>query len=295
MEVPMNAAVTQLGYLGLAVKDLGAWQTYAQEVLGLQASKEGDVLYLRMDEHQYRFALHQGPQDDIAYTGWEVADEASLEAIAARLEQANCKMERGSRAQARARKVEALVTLRDPSGIATEIFYGPLLNVREPFAPPRAISGFEAGRQGLGHIVIGVDDYERTARFYGDLLGMRTSDMIEFEMRGKPVKLGFLHCNPRHHSLAFVAESGRPKRLHHFMLQVRSMDDVGSTLELCEERGVPIGMTLGRHTNDRMISFYMRTPSGFEVEYGWGACEVDDATWQVQTHRSPSIWGHKRV
>jgi 3,4-dihydroxy-9,10-secoandrosta-1,3,5(10)-triene-9,17-dione 4,5-dioxygenase len=37
-------------------------------------------------------------------------------------------------------------------------------------------------------------------------------------------------------------------------------------------------MTLGTHTDDRMTSFYLRTPSGFEIEYGCGGRFVDDAS-----------------
>jgi hypothetical protein len=84
-----------------------------------------------------------------------------------------------------------------------------------------------------------------------------------------------------------------PKRLMHFMLQCRHVDDVGSTYYLCQDQGIEISGTLGRHTNDHMMSFYMRSPSGFEIEYGWGARIVDDATWQVQKHEAPSIWGHR--
>ena len=54
---------------------------------------------------------------------------------------------------------------------------------------------------------------------------------------------------------------------------------------------MPINRTLGRHTNDHMVSFYMASPSGFEVEYGWGARTVDDSTWQVQQHTTGSMWG----
>ncbi|MEX0729807.1 MAG: VOC family protein [Aquisalimonadaceae bacterium] len=289
-----EAAVTQLGYLGLTVKDLDAWEEFGRDVLGLQAWCDGDTLYMRMDEHQYRFALKAGTEDDLAHVGWQVATEEALEQLATRLEKAGYPVQRCSREQAEARQVEALVCLRDPSGIATEIYYGPRINAREPFHSPRAISGFEAGGLGLGHIVIAVDDLQRSLDFYLDLLGMRTSDLIEFTMRtGNQAKLAFLHCNPRHHSLAFM-QAPTPKRLLHFMLQVRSIDDVGSTLELCSDRSVPLAATLGRHSNDRMVSFYMLSPSGFEIEYGWGARNVDDATWQVETHRSSSIWGHKR-
>jgi 2,3-dihydroxybiphenyl 1,2-dioxygenase len=287
-------AVTQLGYLGLAVSDPAAWESFAREILGLQATREDGVLYLRMDDHQYRFALHPEGNDDLAYVGWEVADEHALMQLVARLQNAGVEVLPGTKEQARARKVEALATLRDPSGLATEIFYGPLVNAREPFLPTRAISGFDAGRLGLGHIVISVADFDRSVGFYRDLLGMKTSDLIEFKLRtGTQAKLAFMHCNPRHHSLAFGVLPG-PKRLRHFMVQARALDDVGATLALCEERGIPLAATLGRHTNDRMVSFYMDSPSGFEIEYGWGAIEIDDDLWQVQTHRAPSMWGHKR-
>jgi 2,3-dihydroxybiphenyl 1,2-dioxygenase len=252
------------------------------------------VLFLRMDEHQYRFAIHEGPQDDMAYAGWEVADAEAMEALAKRLEQAGFKVERGSRELARARKVEGIVAVDDPSGIRTELFYGPLINMRERFVPTRAISGFDAGPEGLGHIVVAVKDFERSMAFYRDLLGLRISDLIDFKMRtGNEARLAFMHCNPRHHSLAF-GQIPAPKKLLHFMLQVRSLDDVGSTLALCEERNVSIAATLGRHTNDQMVSFYAHSPSGFEIEYGWGAIDVDDESWQVQTHRAASMWGHKR-
>jgi extradiol dioxygenase len=106
--------------------------------------------------------------------------------------------------------------------------------------------------------------------------------------------MAFFHCNPRHHSLACIA--GKPnQRLNHFMLQAQSINDVGATYDLCQEQGIPIMRSLGRHTNDHMLSFYMQTPSGFQVEFGWGGREVDDSTWQVQQHTSGSIWGHKPV
>jgi hypothetical protein len=53
-------------------------------------------------------------------------------------------------------------------------------------------------------------------------------------------------------------------------------------------------MSLGRHTNDLMTSFYVRTPSGFEIEYGYGGVLIEDeASWQVDTYDAISLWGHK--
>ena len=92
-----------------------------------------------------------------------------------------------------------------------------------------------------------------------------------------------------------LAPVAAPKRLNHIMLQVTSLDAVGRGLDRANAAGVPIASSLGKHTNDQMVSFYMQTPSGFDVEYGFGGIEIDDATWQVGAHHATSIWGHQRV
>ena len=139
----------------------------------------------------------------------------------------------------------------------------------------------------IGHAELFTPTPEESLRFFVDVLGFRVSDDIDMG-----ISLRFLHCNSRHHSLAFAALPQAARRLHHIMLQTNSLDDVGAAYYLCQNLQVPIMMHLGRHTNDHMVSFYLRTPSGFAVEYGWGAREVDDRTWQVQAHTSASIWGH---
>jgi biphenyl-2,3-diol 1,2-dioxygenase len=287
--------VTQLGYLGIDVSDLPGWERFATDVLGLASNGTGEdgTLYLRMDEYHHRLALHRGGRDDIAYAGWETRDEASLRAIAERLASQGVRVTWGSAAEARARRVIGLIKLRDPSGVAIEVYYGPLVEAERPFCSPRAIGGFEAGHLGLGHIVLSVDDYEASLRFYRDGLGLLISDFIELEMgAGGKTTVAFFHCGPRHHSIA-IAQFPAAKRLHHFMLQVRNTDDVGATHDLCQDRRVPITSGLGRHTNDHMLSFYVQTPSGFQVEYGHGGREIDDEVWEVQLHHAPSLWGHR--
>jgi catechol 2,3-dioxygenase-like lactoylglutathione lyase family enzyme len=142
-----------------------------------------------------------------------------------------------------------------------------------------------------------VDSLNDSLHFYRDVLGMRMSDWIRPQPeRGveSHMNIAFLHCNPRHHTLAFW-ETKMPKRLHHFMLQVNVLDDVCATYYLCQQRGVPIDLSLGRHTNDKMLSFYMKSPFGFDVEFGWGAIEIDDETWTVQLHTNGSSWRIGRI
>jgi biphenyl-2,3-diol 1,2-dioxygenase len=290
------ASVTQLGYLGLNVSNLAEWERFATEILGLQIVDKGsDGFLMRMDENHYRFIVQQDGADDVAFLGWEVADQRSLQELASQLKAGGVEVAPGSPQDASVRGVAELVRFADPNGISCEAYYGPLMNFEKPFNSPRAISGFVTDTMGLGHIVIRADDSAKTLKFYRDLLGMRISDFVDVKMRNNPeMRLGltFLHCNPRHHTLAFGEIPAR-KRLMHFMLQAKSIDDVGSTLYLAQDRGIPISGSLGRHTNDHMVSFYMRSPSGFEVEYGFGARTVDDETWKVQRHEAGSIWGHR--
>ena len=122
------------------------------------------------------------------------------------------------------------------------------------------------------------------------MLGFRISDSVE-----SGLSLRFLHCAghaARHHTVALASVPGMVG-MHHLMLEVRSLDDVGTALDVVNERQLPLAMTLGRHTNDLMTSFYVRTPSGFEIEYGTGGLVVDDDTWEVGEHHAQSIWGHK--
>jgi 2,3-dihydroxybiphenyl 1,2-dioxygenase len=289
-------SVSQLGYLGLNVSNLAEWERFATELLGLEVvDKTAQSFFMRMDEYHHRFIVQEGSEDDVAYIGWEVADERALQELERQLKNDGVEIVHGSAEEAKLRGVLDFLKFRDPSGISVEAYFGPLMDFREPFKSGRSISGFVTGSMGLGHIVIRVDDSARSLHFYRDVLGMRISDFIELSRShrlGRQLSLTFMHCNPRHHSVAF-GELPVPKRLLHFMLQAKSLDDVCSTMYLAQDRGVPISGSLGRHTNDHMVSFYMRSPSGFEIEYGFGARTVDDSTWKVQHHYSGSIWGHR--
>ncbi|MGE0598839.1 MAG: VOC family protein [Dehalococcoidia bacterium] len=284
-------AITQLGYLGVGVKDLGEWRTYAEGTLGLEtvASEPDGTMLLRMDGHHHRFALHEDAHDDILYSGWQVDKAEDVSAIGARLEAAGVEVVWGTAEEAEKRHVKSLIKFQDPDGHNVEIFYGPQM-APAPFRSLKGDTRFVAGPQGLGHFVVAASNLETTMEFYTNMLGMKVSDFVT---QGR-LKLGFLHCNPRHHSIAFVEYPNAPKRANHFMLQLDDFDAVGRTWDTVQEGSAPIIMTLGRHSNDEMVSFYMRNPSGFGVEYGWGAREVDDSCWQVAEYSTTSWWGHKR-
>jgi 2,3-dihydroxybiphenyl 1,2-dioxygenase len=285
------ASVLSLGYLGIETKALDAWEEFATEVLGLSVQRrfsEGGFS-LRMDSHADRLFVEPGQSDDVSVIGWQVENAAALVDIANRVERSGHPVANGTADEAARRGVARLMRFADPAGIPTEIFYGPE-KASEPFRSPLVTSGFVAEERGLGHVVVTAKNKEESARFYESVLGFRLSDHIRCEYFGFHVDLSFFHANTRHHSLA-IGENQK-KRIHHFMLEVASMDDVGLCFDRALRAGVPIMQTLGRHPNDRMFSFYAKTPSGIQFELGWGGRDVDDRTWQPTTYDHISEWGH---
>ena len=132
------ARVAQLGYIGLSVSNVDEWEQFATGVLGLQAhtrDPDGSLL-LRMDDYHHRFIVSPGDADDLTLVGWEVADEETLTAIGEQLSANDIAVEWGSPEEAEARRVVGLLKLQDPNGLATEIFYGPLVGVDKPFQSP---------------------------------------------------------------------------------------------------------------------------------------------------------------
>jgi 2,3-dihydroxybiphenyl 1,2-dioxygenase len=158
------------------------------------------------------------------------------------------------------------------------------------------MGGFKTGDMGLGHILVYAHSLDEAVHFYRDLLGFRVSDFTEVHTPGGKVRLAFLHCNPRHHSVALLEARSAPKCINHVMFECDSLDDVGSGRDLCLWGGVPIVIDLGRHMNDHMVSFYMANPSNFALEYGWGARTIDDSIWQIEHYTAvDSLWGHPHL
>ena len=288
-----TAGLAALGYIGVRSARLDDWGSYATGLLGMQqVDRGGAVRAFRMDDRKQRLIVtgeaDGGGGEGLGFLGWEVADAAALDALAARLEAHGVEVHRAPRALADERHVADLVVFHDPAGNRLEAFHGPAV-AGDAFQPGRPISGFRTGPLGMGHVVLNVVDVEPLLPFYRDLLGFRVSDYGL-----KPYKLYFFHINGRHHSFAMVGSGKRG--LHHFMVELRSLDDVGQGYDLAQREDGRVAYTLGRHSNDWMTSFYSHTPSGFFVEYGWNGRVIDPATWVPhETHDGPSFWGHERL
>jgi biphenyl-2,3-diol 1,2-dioxygenase len=287
-------SVQRLGYLGFEVSDVPAWRSFMTEKLGaMEATGNEYSARFRTDSRSWRLLVEKGPSDDISFAGFEVDSEEALFAIGKRLESHGVKVTSESSELAADRGVLGLISCTDPMDTRVEIYFGATELFEKPFVSPTGIGSFLTGDQGLGHYVMAVPDIDAAIEFYVHALGLHLSDIIDWTLReDMTAKLHFLHCNGRHHSLAIV---GLPqtKKIHHFMLETERMDDVGFAYDKFDA-DQSVVMTLGRHTNDHMLSFYGATPSGFAVEYGWGARQVEPG-WSVVRYDKISMWGHKFV
>jgi 3,4-dihydroxy-9,10-secoandrosta-1,3,5(10)-triene-9,17-dione 4,5-dioxygenase len=290
--------IQSLGYLRIESADVAAWREFGVRVLGMMEGRgpEAGAVYLRMDEFPARLVILPGEQDRLLASGWEVPGEDELAEVSRALARAGVAVKAGPAAELAERRVGQLLRFEDPSGNTLEVFCGAALEHR----PVSSQYGnrFITGVMGLGHVVLPVSDEQSALRFYTEVLGFRLRDSMRMapELFGRPAAgaplwMRFLGCNPRHHSLAlapFPVAAG----IVHLMIEVASLDDVGRALDRCTRRGAPVSATLGRHANDLMVSFYVRTPGGFDIEYGTDGQQVDDATWVSRETTAISLWGH---
>ena len=295
----MTGLISSLGYLRIESTDPGAWRDFGTKVLGMTEGRGPDqaAVYLRMDDFPARLVIVPGDRDRLLTAGWEVASEDALAAAARALTTAGVPVKNGDAAELADRRVGGLLHAEDPSGNSLEIFCGAALDSRPAVSPYG--TRFVTGDQGLGHVVLPATDDEETLAFYTAVLGFRLRDSMrlpgEFFGRpagGPPVWMRFLGCCPRHHSLALAPMQPTPGIVH-LMVEVATVDDVGLAVDRCHRRKAPVSATLGRHANDHMVSFYVQTPGGFDIEYGTDGLRVDDNTWVSRETTTVSLWGHK--
>lgn len=280
--------VKALGYLGLGLgaSTVDDWRTFATEVVGAEVNDHGsDALRLRVDDLLWRVQIEPGEQG-VRFIGWELQDAAALEAVRQRLAAEGIDLVDDPET-AKDRGVRALARGVDPNGIRVEFYHGMKVLGRE-FVSPKGFS-FVTGDLGLGHLVLGVPDLNRTTAFYQGLLGFRLSDNVEMEIGDAT----FLRTNARHHSLAVMELPVDKVVTHHFMLEARDLVMVGRSLDAAKALGIKIELDFGQHTNDLTTGYYMQTPSGFQLEVAMGGRLIDEDAWIVPNYDTATLWGHQ--
>ncbi len=295
-------SISSISYVYIGSTDPQRWLDFGTEVLGMMQhvnqSADGAV-FLRCDARPFRFAILPHADDRLLSCGFECSDQASFEALCEALAAEGVDFSHGSAEEIAQRQVRDLVKLEDPAGNAIELCYGAALDYHK-FVSPQGIAAFETGFNGdagFGHAVLPAPNLVETHDFYTRVLGLGETDYMHFQFSDDPsdpgMGLHFLHAdNPRHHSLALF-QSENPTGCIHLMLEVESVDEVGYCLDRVLAQDIPVTSTLGRHSNDRMLSFYMMTPAGFPLEFGCQGLQMDWENYTPTVTTTPSVWGHK--
>ncbi|NEB81706.1 2,3-dihydroxybiphenyl 1,2-dioxygenase [Streptomyces sp. SID14478] len=298
--------IRALGYLRIETTDLPAWRTYVLDILGMvEAQGSTDTqLNVRIDDRVHRLQFVAGATDRLLAAGFEMPDERALRRAREELERHGVAVKEADAALLADRRVRGALLFDDPAGNPVELYWGQAQD-HSPLGTPygnRFVTGLPGrpGALGLGHVVLPAVDTEETLAFYEDVLGFQLRDSMQLPPAAVPsgrpgldtYRMHFLSPNARHHSLGLYP-GALPPGIVHFMVELETLDDVGYGLDRMKKAGIPIASTLGRHSNDHMVSFYAQAPGGFQVEYGWDGLVVDPASWTAKEITSDSLWGHE--
>ncbi len=282
-----------LGYLKVQTEHIARWRELTIEALGFAEAigPNPEGLYLRMDERESRLIVLPGDSDKVLAVGWEVRDQFALAAVAGDVEQAGITVTWLTEEEADERGLEQVITFTDPGGTPVEIFFGPRLDhspLKTGFAQK-----FVTGAQGMGHVVLPTTTMEETAAFYTEVLGFLPRGSVRLGPQRPAVRFRFFGINERHHSLAMgPAPHGEAPGLVHLMVEVEDLDTVGRALDKVNQMEFSLTAGLGRHTNDHMVSFYVRAPGGWDIEYGTAGMLVDETYYTAEEITAESYWGH---
>lgn len=290
--------IKALGYVVVETAQPEAWDRFLTQFVGVMRAPDaadGAALY-RVDDRVFRFRIEQGSREWFVAAGYEVADRATLDALAKAVEAAGRPVEWASADEAAGRGAEAMFRTTDPAGNGLEIYCGDK-RTSEPFVSPIGVPEFITGAMGMGHAVFSAPNFDETVAFHRDVLGFGETDMPRFNLMGPDgpsMGFAFMHAdNGRHHSIAFGEGPIPPSGAVHIMLELPTLIEVGKAHDRMKQFGYVESATLGRHVNDETTGFYVQTPAGFDLEIGCDSLVIDPVNWQTTRHESISVWGHE--
>jgi 2,3-dihydroxybiphenyl 1,2-dioxygenase len=291
----------RLGYLAVESEGLTDWHRFGADAIGLHVDElTRDVLRFRLDDRECRFLIQRGRGEDITAAGWEIDDHETFEIVLGRVRAAGLPVVEGTAEEAALRGVERLWRFPGPKGITTEVFTRAHITA----APLRMRNtAWQTGICGLGHVAITTTRPEQLHTYWNNLLDLRLTDRVSERIGPALLQIRFLRSGPRHHSIALANVAGLPvdpirTRVQHVNIEIATLDDLLASFHRVTDLGFAMAWSVGQHTNDRELSYYCLTPSGFELEVGWNPITITpelEATWDPGQYQSISTWGHTDV
>lgn len=284
-----------LGYVVIETERFDDWRRFGRDAIGMHVDDMApDTMRFRLDANECRVLLRRGPAEDVVALGWHLDDHTTFDEIARRVADHGVPSTEGSDDEAKLRGVERFLQFPGPNGLTQEVYTAAHT---APMTLDIVGSGFVTGVGGMGHVALITKKPSLVRGYYNHVFDARLSDYIDETINGMKFKIRFLRVNERHHSVAIASVNLLPvnpirTRVQHVNIQVASLDDMVSSYQRVKQLGFDMALSVGQHTNDKELSYYAKTPSGFEWEVGWNPIVVDESTWKPTTHRGISIWGH---
>lgn len=284
-----------LGYVVIETERFDDWRRFGHDAIGMHVDDlTTDAMRFRLDANECRMLLRRGPAEDVVALGWQLDGHTTFDEISRRVADNGVPSTEGSADDAELRGVERFLRFPGPNGLTTEV-YTTARTAPMPLDIPG--SGFVTGAGGMGHVALTTKKPHLVRGYYSHVFDARLSDYIDETINGMKLKIRFLRVNERHHSVAVASVNRLPinpirTRVQHVNVQMKALDDMVSSYQRVKQLGFDMALSVGQHTNDKELSFYALTPSGFELEAGWNPVLVDESTWQPTTYQGISIWGH---
>ncbi|ALS97061.1 VOC family protein [Lacimicrobium alkaliphilum] len=138
----------------------------------------------------------------------------------------------------------------------------------------------------LGHLVLKVQDIQRSVAFYQDIVGLKISDWIDDRMV-------FLRAGEDHHDLALLQlppdqinkQDPAQSRVEHFSYHVESIDEIKKITRMLVDRGIEIDRGLGRHGPGDNTFIVFKDPDGNNVEFYSDMLQITESK-----PYQPSVW-----
>ena len=287
-----------LGYIVVETDRFADWRRFGRDAIGMHLDETlRDVMRFRLDNNECRFLLQRGPAEDVTTLGWQIDDHRAFDEVLARVSGHGVPISEGTAEEAALRGVERLMRFPGPNGLVQEIF----TRARRSDTPAGMAvrGGFVTGEGGIGHVAVTSKKPHQIRGYYNTVFDARLTDYIDETISGLKFKIRFLRVNQRHHSVAIAAVNRLPinpirTRVQHLNVQVADLDDMTASYQRVKQLGFDMALAVGQHTNDKELSYYAMTPSGFEWEVGWNPVVIDEKTFEPTTYQGISIWGHTR-
>ena len=264
----------------VATADIGRLVDYYQAVVGLGvAVRDNGRVLMSSDSDQLSLVLSQATDASMSRIAFEVAPGTDLAAARKML------ADKGVQSELRSDDLPGVpqsLVLTDDEGMQIELMIG-----GEAMPPNGPVGGLAVNK--LGHIAMVSADPQKTAAFYGDVLGFKVSDWIE-------ENFVFMRCGFDHHTLNFAR--GPQRQLHHIAFELRDGAHMLQACDLLGRKRIEILWGPVRHGPGHNVAVYHRNPDGQLVELFFDMDRMADEDlgyyeprpWHRDRPQKPKVW-----